>query len=106
MTQKQPEKGLVRVLAANQETSVEYVYAHGDKAYEHGYLVRPALSILTKQQHRRLFDLGCGNGAIAADLKAGGFDVTGVDASESGIAHANLNHPEINLHVGSAYDDL
>ncbi len=30
----------------------------------------------------------------------------GVDASEFGIANANLAHPEIKLDVGSAYDDL
>ena len=89
-----------------QRTSVDYAYTHGGKTYEHDYWVRPALAILPKQQHRRLFDLGCGNGAIAADLQSAGFDVTGVDASESGIANANLAHPAIKLHVGSAYDDL
>lgn len=81
-------------------------YTHGGKTYEHDYLVNPALAILTKQPHRRIFDLGCGNGAIAADLQSAGFDVTGIDVSESAIAHARLAHPNIKLHVGSAYDDL
>ena len=85
---------------------LEYGFETAERRYNHGYLVRPALAILAKQPHRRLFDLGCGNGAIAADLQSAGFDVTGVDASESGIANANLAHPEIKLHVGSAYDDL
>ena len=86
--------------------TVEYTFVTATKRYDHGYLVRPALAILAKQPHRRLFDLGCGNGAIAADLQSAGFEVTGVDSSKSGIAHANLAHPEIKLHVGSAYDDL
>ena len=87
-------------------TPAEYTFTDGVKAYEHGYLLRPALAILAKHPHRRLFDLGCGNGAIAADLQFAGYQVTGVDTSESGIAHANIAYPEINLHVGSAYDDL
>jgi 2-polyprenyl-3-methyl-5-hydroxy-6-metoxy-1,4-benzoquinol methylase len=34
---------------------------------------------------RRVCDLGCGNGYLAGKLAAAGFDVTGVDASQSGI---------------------
>ena len=57
---------------------------------------------------RRVLDLGCGNGSLAAALAARGFDVTGVDASESGIAVAKTAHPgdRIAFHVGSCYDDL
>ena len=70
-------RGLRVELAMMQRTSVDYAYTHGGKTYEHDYWVRPALAILPKQQHRRLFDLGCGNGAIAADLQSAGFDVMG-----------------------------
>jgi 2-polyprenyl-6-hydroxyphenyl methylase/3-demethylubiquinone-9 3-methyltransferase len=35
-----------------------------------------------------------------------GFDVTGVDTSESGIAHAAAAHPRCRFEVASAYDDL
>jgi 2-polyprenyl-3-methyl-5-hydroxy-6-metoxy-1,4-benzoquinol methylase len=95
----------------SQSAPVEYKYTHGDKTYEHDYLVRPALSILKeemRQPHKaaRIFDLGCGNAAIAAELCAAAFSVTGVDVSESGIASARRAHPNIDLHVGSAYDDL
>lgn len=54
----------------------------------------------------RLFDLGCGNGTVAAHLAGLGWDVTGVDPSESGIAIANARYPNLPLHLGSAYDDL
>ncbi|MDC0949141.1 class I SAM-dependent methyltransferase, partial [Gammaproteobacteria bacterium] len=50
--------------------------------------------------------LGCGNGAVGHWLSERGFDVSGVDPSESGIAHANHRFPHLQLAVGSAYDDL
>ena len=53
---------------------------------------------------RRVFDLGCGNGAIARLLAADGFEVAGVDPSEEGVAHARAGG--LDLRVGSAYDDL
>src|SRR5438445_808995 len=37
------------------------------------------------QNVRRVCDLGCGNGYIAGGLAALGYEVTGVDASETGI---------------------
>lgn len=55
---------------------------------------------------RRLFDLGCGNGAVAAELSKLGCDVTGVDPSEEGIRLAQAAHPGLRIELGSAYDDL
>ncbi len=52
-----------------------------------------------------MFDAGCGNGSVAAHLAAR-FEVTGIDASASGIAHANEAFPHLRLEVGSVYDDL
>ena len=42
---------------------------------------------------RRVCDLGCGNGYMAARLAELGHEVVGVDASESGIAVARANFP-------------
>ena len=42
----------------------------------------------------RICDLGCGNGFMAGRLAALGYDVTGIDASESGIAIARRNFSE------------
>jgi 2-polyprenyl-3-methyl-5-hydroxy-6-metoxy-1,4-benzoquinol methylase len=53
---------------------------------------------------RRVFDLGCGNGATARLLTDEGWEVAGVDPSEEGIAHARASG--LNVRVGSAYDDL
>jgi 2-polyprenyl-6-hydroxyphenyl methylase/3-demethylubiquinone-9 3-methyltransferase len=54
----------------------------------------------------RVFDLGCGNGALAAALHERGYEVTGVDPSEEGIRQGQKAYPDLDLHVGSAYDDL
>jgi 2-polyprenyl-6-hydroxyphenyl methylase/3-demethylubiquinone-9 3-methyltransferase len=53
---------------------------------------------------KRVFDLGCGNGATARLLAAEGFEVAGVDPSEEGVGHARASG--LDLRVGSAYDDL
>jgi 2-polyprenyl-3-methyl-5-hydroxy-6-metoxy-1,4-benzoquinol methylase len=54
----------------------------------------------------RVFDLGCGNGSVANVLAQQGWDVTGVDPSTEGVAHANAQYPALKLEEGSAYDDL
>jgi 2-polyprenyl-3-methyl-5-hydroxy-6-metoxy-1,4-benzoquinol methylase len=55
---------------------------------------------------RRVFDLGCGNGSFAAALHDAGYDVTGVDPSETGIQQAHAAYPHLDLRMGSGYDDL
>lgn len=54
----------------------------------------------------RLFDLGCGNGSVAAFFSNEGWEVTGVDPSRDGISAANAAYPHLRLELGSAYDDL
>lgn len=84
-----------------------YRYGDAEANVSHGYLlptVRAELASLVCS--RRLFDLGCGNGSVGAMLRGDGWDVTGVDPSEEGIAEAQANYPELNFKSGSAYDDL
>lgn len=87
-----------------------YVWNNAELNTSHTYLL-PALnevlaSIALLEDRRRLFELGCGNGSVANELVHMGWDVTGVDPSEQGIAQANANFPAIPLRLGSAYDDL
>lgn len=77
----------------------------------HGYLVPAVVKELAGFQRempgpKRVFDLGCGNGSVANALVQQGWDVTGVDPSGDGIEQANAKYPELNLSVGSSYDDL
>jgi len=55
---------------------------------------------------KRVFDLGCGNGSVAATLSTDGYRIWGVDPSVEGIAQANTAYPNLRLQVGSAYDNL
>jgi len=57
-------------------------------------------------EKRRLFDLGCGNGAVANYFSGQGYDVVNVDPSVEGVAEAQKAYPHIRIEQGSAYDDL
>jgi 2-polyprenyl-6-hydroxyphenyl methylase/3-demethylubiquinone-9 3-methyltransferase len=88
-----------------------YVYTDAEPTDAHTYLF-PALDRRLAGlpwpagSPKRVFDLGCGNGATAKFLTDRGYDVTGVDPSTEGIAAANAAYPELKVYAGSAYDDL
>lgn len=76
----------------------------------HGYLWPPVIRLLEENTKghtkKRVFEIGCGNGAFANHLTKLGYNVTGVDPSESGIANANKTFPQLSLELGSADDNL
>jgi 2-polyprenyl-6-hydroxyphenyl methylase/3-demethylubiquinone-9 3-methyltransferase len=87
-----------------------YRYTDPGPSCAHDYLL-PALrrelsAFFAGRTGRRLFDLGCGNGTIAAALAREGYEVCGVDPSTEGIAQARAAYPHLRLEAGSAYDDL
>jgi 2-polyprenyl-6-hydroxyphenyl methylase/3-demethylubiquinone-9 3-methyltransferase len=55
---------------------------------------------------RRVFDLGCGNGATCGMLHSLGFDAVGIDISPTGIAQARAAFPGVRAEVANIYDDL
>jgi len=85
-----------------------YEWKSAEPTDAHGVLVPAVLSILErlKSDEKRIFDLGCGNGAVAYELSKRGWHVTGIDPSKEGIAQAKQHYPTLDLHQGSAYDDL
>ena len=87
-----------------------YGYDDGGLNNSHDYLVPALLGLLTSLslpvEQRRVFELGCGNGAVAAVLTKEEYRVTGVDVSTQGLEQAQRRHPELLLHPGSAYDCL
>ncbi len=89
-----------------------YEWKSGALTSAHDYLLPVVLSEVARvfealpAGERRLFEVGCGNGSVASVLTQHGWDVTGIDRSTDGIAHANANHPSLKLRLGSAYDDL
>ncbi len=88
-----------------------YVYDSGDHNDSHDYILPRVLKLLDGlgpkgSDSKRLFEVGCGNGSVASAVTSQGWSVTGVDPSDQGIQQANSRYPELNLHQGSAYDDL
>lgn len=77
----------------------EYPYETAAANPSHGHLcpaIERGLSSLPKGA--RVLDIGCGNGSLTAAWAKGGWDVTGVDLSESGVAQAKASHPNIAFH--------
>ena len=77
----------------------EYLFPSGAARPSHAVL-RPAiergLSVLP--EGARVLDIGCGNGSLTAAWAKGAWNVTGVDLSETGIAHAKASYTEIAFH--------
>jgi 2-polyprenyl-3-methyl-5-hydroxy-6-metoxy-1,4-benzoquinol methylase len=87
-----------------------YAYDDGELNDSHNYLVPSLLNILSSlslpPEKRRVFELGCGNGAVAAVLTKRGYQTTGVDVSTQGLEQAWRRYPHLSLRPGSAYDGL
>jgi 2-polyprenyl-3-methyl-5-hydroxy-6-metoxy-1,4-benzoquinol methylase len=85
-------------------------YRHGGPECNesHSYLLPAVIDALSSLdlREKRIFEVGCGNGSVAARLAAVGYSVIGIDPSEDGISQARQHHPELRLERGSAYDSL
>jgi 2-polyprenyl-3-methyl-5-hydroxy-6-metoxy-1,4-benzoquinol methylase len=89
------------------EGSCGYWYEGNTESVDHLYTVPATLREMNRGgKAKRIFDIGCGNGVVANMLAGNGYEVTGVDASPTGIASAQKYYPELRLELGSAYDDL
>ena len=83
---------------------LDYLDAEPDRY--HKKLLPPVLQLLRQYNLKNIFEIGCGNGTMAAVLSREGIKITGVDISVTGIAQANRAFPDLRLEVGSAYDDV
>lgn len=88
-----------------------YSYSNAQLGCAHAYLLPKVSKILNDHfgpasANRRLFDLGCGNGSVAAYYAEQGYDVMGVDPSDDGVAAAHAAYPHLAIEQGSAYDNL
>jgi 2-polyprenyl-3-methyl-5-hydroxy-6-metoxy-1,4-benzoquinol methylase len=89
------------------EGSCDYHYEGNTDSIDHLYTVPAVLRELKDGgKAKRVFDLGCGNGVVANKLATNGYDVTGIDASTTGIENAQRHYPNLRLELGSVYDDL
>lgn len=65
------------------------------------HLAGPVLALLEPRAGERILDLGCGDGAIAAQLSAQGISVRGIDASPEQVAAARARG--VDAHVQDAH---
>ncbi len=56
------------------------------------------------QQKIRILDLGCGNGSFTNFIAKNGYEVVGVEESETGIKLASENFPDCQFIQGSIYN--
>ncbi len=101
----------------SERMSNEYEYRSGQACHNEAYL-KPIVHAVIQRAvdsaassgaaHLRAIDVGCGNGAFLHSLQQRfpNLELCGVEPSTSGVKMANLNYPDLNIRIGSGYDDL
>jgi 2-polyprenyl-3-methyl-5-hydroxy-6-metoxy-1,4-benzoquinol methylase len=90
----------------------DYGWQSGDAEQSHDYLQPVVLSAVrtlapVRTTPARVFDAGCGNGALLRKLQLTGYEVAGCDASESGVTQARrLCGERVRVERLSVYEDL
>lgn len=94
-----------------QTTSVkqEYAYSNSNSGHHHAYLLPLLLPMLPSQKDSnqpklRVLDIGCGNGSLSHVIAQNGYEVVGVEESESGFKFAGLSYPDCQFIQASIYD--
>jgi len=67
-------------------------------------LAGPVFAMLEARRGERILDLGCGDGALTAEIKASGADVLGVDLSDELLAVARMKGLNVRKVDGHALD--
>ena len=86
----------------------DYGYENAGETWSSSYIFSKLREIIELQNldDKRIFEIGCGNGATANLLEQSGYQVTAVDPSISGVELATKAFPQVNFSLGSAYDGL
>jgi len=85
----------------------EYGYKKPAPLPSHFYLARPLLRLIPRLGgHLRVLDVGCGNGAMAAEFLRRGCKVTGIDLSREGVEVARAAYPLGRFEVMEADDEI
>src|SRR5918998_1716818 len=62
------------------------------------------IDLLAPRPGERIIDLGCGTGALTAQIATAGAEVVGIDASEAMIARARELYPQLRFEVAKGED--
>jgi 2-polyprenyl-3-methyl-5-hydroxy-6-metoxy-1,4-benzoquinol methylase len=71
----------------------------GDGALPEAFAQRRAWLLAQVPPHAKVLDLGCGDGAFAAELVASGADVVGVDVAQGAVERARARVPRAEFHA-------
>lgn len=85
----------------------DYIYNNDNLTHAHSYILPQLLSMLPKSTNLkalRLLDLGCGNGSLSHVISQQGYNVVGIEDSESGVAIAQENFKDCHFIEGSIYN--
>ena len=67
--------------------------------YEYG---KDVTALLDPKPNESILDIGCGTGQLTAEIAKSGATVTGIDASDSMIAEAKNNFPDLDFRIADA----
>lgn len=86
----------------------EYLYTSADLHHHHAYLFPLIMSIISLQNSNRsrlrILDIGCGNGSLSYLISQQGYEVVGIEDSESGIKFARSNFPSCQFIQSNIYE--
>lgn len=94
---------------ATTSSKYEYSCADSNAEHHHAYLISPLLQMLSQETlpsypKPRVLDLGCGNGSLSHLIAQQGYEVVGVEESESGFKFARFNFPDCHFIQASIYE--
>lgn len=76
-------------------SSSEFIWNNEEGTGVHAIALKPICRYLREANAVHVLDLGCGNGYFTNQLSLQGFEVTGMDVSESGIKIAEANFSSV-----------
>jgi 2-polyprenyl-3-methyl-5-hydroxy-6-metoxy-1,4-benzoquinol methylase len=88
----------------------EYSYQTEVSGHHHDYLLKPLMEMISASAKRvegkkvRILDIGCGNGSLSNLIAQQGYEVVGVEESESGVRIAQQSYPDCKFIAASIYD--
>lgn len=88
----------------------EYSYQNSFAYHHHQYLISPLVVMLNRattlsNSNLNILDLGCGNGSLTKEIAKRGYQITGVEESESGVKYANKFASNCRFIRGSIYEE-
>lgn len=89
----------------NENAVEDYGWSSDQGPQSCGYIAPRILAILRRLDVARVLDLGAGNGALCASMKAAGYEVVGVEYDKRGVEIAGRSHPGIPFYCFGVQDD-